>query len=177
MMKEVRMSLLKEKALFRLAFAAVLGGAIVLGLGACNANEPAGTPEAQKPAAAAPELVDTASVAEVLGKADAENSGVFDVVRGDTEYWIVYHFYTPEAKDIDDDIGIDIAPKIQALYQKFKSLDRVHFVVDVFHAGLSVDWAPYCSFVTTRKIIDETDWTNFLAADFFKAVLELNHVE
>ena len=168
------MHMSRSTKISKLVFAVALSGAVALMLAGCKANEPAGAPASEKPAVAA-EAIDIAAVSEVLGKAQAENSGVFDLVKGDTEYWVVYHFYTPEAKDIDDDIGMDMAPKIQALFNKYKTLDRVHFVVHVFHAGSSTEWAPYCSFVLTRKVINETDWTKLLAVDFFKAVLELKY--
>jgi len=154
----------------------VLGGAVAMTLAGCKANEPAGASEPGKPGVK-PEMITPAAVAEVLGKASAEKSGVFDLIKGDTEYWIDYHFYTPEATDIDDDIGMDLAPKIQALYKNFKSIDRIHFVIIVFHAGMSVEWKPYCSFVTTRKLINETDWANFLAPNFFRIVLELAYAD
>jgi hypothetical protein len=153
----------------------VVGGAAVGMLAGCKTNE-SGAPASGKTSVQA-EPISQAAISEVLGKASAENSGIFDLIKGDTEYWIDYHFYTPEAKDIDDDIGMDIAPKIQALYKKFKTLDRVHFVIIVYHAGLSVEWTPYCSFVTTRKMINETDWANFLAPNFFRIVQELAYAD
>ena len=160
----------------RLGLLFALGGAAALTLAGCKANEPAGGAEPGKAAVKA-EMITPSSVSTVLGKASAEQSGLFDLTKGDTEYWIDYHFYTPEAKDIDDDIGLDMAPKIEALYKKFKTLDRVHFVIVAFHAGSSVEWKPYCSFVITRKLINETDWANFLAPNFFRIVLELIYAD
>jgi hypothetical protein len=168
--------MLKPTKILKLVFSIVLGGAIALTLSACKTNEPAGAPASGKSAVQA-ETINLATVSEILGKAAAENSGVFDLTKGDTEYWVDYHFYTPEAKDIDDDIGVDLAPKLQALYKKFKTIDRIHFVIVVFHAGSSVEWKPYCSFVLTRKLIDETDWANLLAANFFRIVQDLVYAD
>jgi hypothetical protein len=170
------MRILKRTNVPALLFPIVLGAAIVLSGAACKTNEPAGTPAPGKPGVQA-EAINLTTVSEVLGKATAENSGVFDLTKGDTEYWLDYHFYTPEAKDIDDDIGMDLAPKIQALYKKYKTLDRIQFIIIVFHTGSSVEWTPYCSFVMTRKVINETDWAKLLAPNFFQAVLELKYVE
>ena len=70
-----------------------------------------------------------------------------------------------------------MAPKIQALYRKFKSIDRVVFKVDVFERRDVIEWRNYCSFATTRRLIDETNWTSLLLKDFFKVVLELKYAE
>lgn len=169
-------TMLKPMNPVRLAFAvAVIGAAVVLMPAACKTNEPASGTSAEKPAALA-EGIDLAAVSEVLGKPGLESSGAYNLVKGDTEYWIVYQFFTQESKDIDDDIGMDLGPKIQALYKKFPALDRVHFVVDVYYAGSSTAWRPYCSFAMTRKVFNETDWTNLLSAELFKVVLDLKHV-
>jgi hypothetical protein len=169
------MEMFKPTRVSRIVFAVVMSGAAALMLAACKGNGPA-APAGSEISAVQEETTDQAAFSEILGKAGAEKSGIFDLVRGDTEFWLVYQFYTPEAKDIDDDIGMDLGPKIQALYKKFKTLDRIHFVVDVFYAGSSVDWKPYCSFVMTRKVFNETDWANLLSGELFRVVLELKHV-
>jgi uncharacterized protein YcfL len=133
--------------------------------------------EAAPEAAAAAETVDIDSVSAVMGKAQTQVSGVFDVNQADTELQIVYHFYTDQMSDIDDDIGVDLAPKIREFYRTFKTIDRVVFSVEVSHPTTLDVWTPYCSFATTRQLIEETDWTNLLAADFFKVVLELKYAE
>jgi hypothetical protein len=145
-------------------------------MAACKGKEKAETPATENTALQAEDIsLDTISA--VLGKPEAEKSGIFDLGKSENELQIVYHFYTPEAKDIDDDIGLDLAPKIQELYKKFKTIDRVAFAVYVFHAGLSAEWKPYCTFVMTRKVINETNWTDLLATEFFKVVLELKYAE
>jgi hypothetical protein len=113
----------------------------------------------------------------VFGQADAQLSGIFDLIKSDNEITIVYHFYTSEPKDIDDDIGIEMGPKIKAFYQKYKTLDRVLFNVEVIRSGLDSDWKPYCAFRMTRKIIEETNWTEILDKDLFKAAENLTYVE
>ena len=145
-------------------------------MSACKGKEKAEAPATEKTGLQAEDIsLDTISA--VLGKPEAEKSGIFDLGKSENELQIVYHFYTPEPKDIDDDIGADLASKIQELYKKFKTVDRVAFAIHVFHAGLSVEWKPYCTFVMTRKVINETNWTDLLATEFFKVVLELKYAE
>ena len=117
------------------------------------------------------------ALASVLGKGEAENSGIVDVAKGENEAIISYHFYEARKKGMEERLGPDMAPKIQALYKKFKTIDRVVFKVDVFERRDVIEWRPYCSFATTRTLIDETNWTSFLLKDFFKVVLELKFAE
>jgi hypothetical protein len=140
-------------------------------MSACNSNPK------EENAAPAAEVVDLASVTPVLGKAEGEKSGLFDLEKAGVELQVSYHFYTTETSDINDDIGAEIAPKIRELYKKFKTIDRIVFSVQVPRPASLDQWKSYCSFATTRKIIEETDWTNLLATDFFRVVLDLKITE
>jgi hypothetical protein len=173
---EVNMNKTDRRTALKFSLSLLMMVSIAFVLAACKSNEPAGTATAEK-AGTPGETINLATVSDILGKGHDEYSGVFDLAKGDTEYWIVYHFYTPEAKDIDDDIGVDLAPKIQSLYKKFKTIDRIQFTIHAFHAGSSLEWKPYCSFILTRKIINETNWTNLLATEFFKVVQDLHYAE
>jgi len=164
-----------SKKLVRFFGLLALVGATMIFISACKAKETteAGAAEKAEPA----DQITMPMVAAVLGKAEAEHSGVFDMTIGDNELWIVYHFYTPEIQDINDDIGTDMAPKIKELYKTFKTLDRVVFVVQVSHPDSPMEWKPYCAFVMTRKVIKETNWTDLLDRDFFQVVQELKYAQ
>jgi hypothetical protein len=148
-------------------------------LTACQRSEKTAAPAPVSEKAAAPpaEELTLETLSSVLGKAEAENSGLFELTRGENEWIVTYHFYEARTKGMEERFGPDLAPKIQALYKKFKTIDRVMFKVDVFARRDAVEWRPYCSFVTTRKLIDETNWTNLLLKDFFKVVLELKYID
>jgi len=153
-----------------------------LTLTACQGREKTGAPAVPAPAAektvnTSSEELNTEALSAVLGKAEAENSGVFDVAKGENELVVTYHFYEARKRGLEDRLGPDMAPKIQALYRKFKTIDRVVFKVDLFERRDVIEWRPYCSFATTRKLIDETDWTSLLLKEFFKVVLELKYAE
>ena len=158
--------------------AALLGGG---SLGACKGLEKAPTAAVPDPAAgptvAPAEEWTVDKLAPVLGKAESENSGIFDLAGGKGELIVTYHFYEARKKGLDERMGQDLAPKIQALYRKFPGLDRITFKIEVYEQRDVVLWRPYCSFVTTRKIIDDTDWTSLLLKDFFGIVQELAYAE
>jgi hypothetical protein len=157
---------------------AVLAVAAALSLSACRGQKSEAPAAAAIETPAAPsEDLSVESLSAILGKAEAENSGVFESAKRNDELVVTYHFYEARKKGMDDRIGPDLAPKIQLLYRKFKSIDRVVFKVDVFERRDVIEWRPYCSFVTTRKIIDETNWTSLLLKDFFKVVLEMKYAE
>ena len=150
-----------------------------LTLAACKGGEKAAAPAPalEKTAAPAVEEPTLEALYGILGKGEAENSGIVDLAKGENELIVTYHFYEARKKGLEDRIGPDMAPKIQALYRKYQSIDRVVFKVDVFERRDVIEWRNYCSFATTRRLIDETNWTSLLLKDFFKVVLELKYAE
>jgi hypothetical protein len=165
---------IEPKIILRIFASLMLAGALTIFLPACKGQPQAEAPAAEK-ASAQPEVIDIQTLSTILGKAEADHSGIFDLTKGDNELWIVYHFYTPEMSDIDDDIGVEMAPKIEELYKKFKDIDRTVFVVQVSHPDSPLEWEPYCSFVMTRKVAKETDWGNLLAAELFKICQDIQY--
>jgi uncharacterized protein YcfL len=133
-------------------------------------------PAIEKPAVPSDEIT-MDSVAAILGRAGADQSGIFAFNKSGEELQVTYHFYRLHQRRMEPFIGPDLAPKIQALYKKFPSIDRVFFRVDAFIRTDDIQWKPYCTFVTTRKLMQETNWTNLLAKDFFEVVLELKYAE
>jgi hypothetical protein len=161
----------------------VFFGALFLGLIAalmitgCKGKGNAPAQAIEKPASS-PEEITMDMAAAVLGKAEAENSGIFELGKRDEELRITYHFYRlHNRRGMEEFMGPDLAPKIQALYKKFPFIDRMFFEVDAFTRADGLQWKPYCTFVTTRKMIQETNWTDLLAKDFFKVVLDLKYAE
>jgi hypothetical protein len=158
---------------------ALLGLAFLAALAACQGGDQANVPDPamKKAAATAAEELTLEGLYGILGQGEAENSGIVDLAKSETELIVTYHFYEARKKGLEDRIGPDMAPKIQALYRKIRTIDRVVFKVDVFERRDVLEWRPYCTFVTTRRLIDETNWTSFLLKDFFKVVLELKYAE
>ncbi len=104
----------------------------------------------------------------VLGKPEAEYSGIAALDKTDQGLVVKYHLYLPEAQDFDMLIGQDLAPKIEKLYKTFKTIDFVTFDVRTPDLAGTGEYRQYCSFDMTRKTFNELDWTNLLARDLFK---------
>jgi hypothetical protein len=110
----------------------------------------------------------------ILGKAEAQESGAFDVQKGDGETLVAYHYYVTDVNDFDKGFGQHLAPRIRTLYRELKDIDQVAFDVYVPTEG-EEPWRPYVHFAVTRKIMEETDWTKLLDADFFQVVQDLKY--
>lgn len=160
----------KRRKIVPMAGVAVLVAAVVLA--SAYQGKQAAAPQAT---GMGPEHLALEKIQAIMGKPGPRHSGAFDVTEADNEYFIVYHFYTMEVEDIDDDIGLDMAPKIRDLYAKVKRLDRVIFDVDVWREGFDPEWTSYCHFLITRKTIEESGWTAALDKDLLKMVLDLNY--
>jgi hypothetical protein len=149
-------------------------GLLLIGAGtACKKaaapESAAGTPDIKK---AVTEVVPKGEFIAVLGQADAQNSGVFEVTPAADQTTINYHFYTLTPDSFAKDFPTQIAPKIRDLFAKIKSLEQAAFDVSIPTQAAEV-WKPKAHFVITRKLIVETDWTKLLDADFFQIVQDL----
>ncbi len=141
-------------------FLAVMTAAAV---GACKKAE---TP----PPVSEEEVLNIDTLKPILGEARDDVSGVLDVTGDAKELIVTYRYYDVDLKNYDDDMVTEMAPKIQALYKKFKTVDRVVFKLtanDPVTPGL---WKPFLNFTITRKIENKLQWSGLLAVDFLKAV-------
>jgi hypothetical protein len=135
-------------------------------LGACKGK----AVEEAKPLAPA-EVVSLDTLKPILGEAKDDVSGILDVTKDEGEVMVSYRYYDADLANIDNDMVTDLAPKIQALYKNFKTLDRVVFQISV-NGMTPAEWKPYSSFALTRKIVGEIQWSGILAEDFLRSVLE-----
>jgi hypothetical protein len=112
----------------------------------------------------------------IFGEAEGTTSGVSEVGQTDNGILISYHFYVEDLSDFESEIGLDLAPKIKEFYKKIEEADRVDFTIYVPQMD-ELLWKPYVSFAVTRKLIDETDWTEFLDTELLEAVLDVKYYE
>ncbi|MCX6559420.1 MAG: hypothetical protein NTZ26_02790 [Candidatus Aminicenantes bacterium] len=155
-----------------LILSVVLIAAVLLVVAACAKKEPAApAPATAKPAPEAT-MMTADPLYEVLGKADAEKSGAADIQIGQDAVTVSYHYFMLKQLNFDKAFGPHIAPKIRDLYAKVKMIDQVVFDVSVADLGAEL-WKPRLHFLVDRKMIEETDWTKLLDADFFKVVKDL----
>jgi hypothetical protein len=113
----------------------------------------------------------------VLGEARDDASGILDVTGGARELIISYRYYDDDLKNYDDGMVRELAPKIEAMYKKFKALDRVVFHLTTNNPLVPGEWKPYIYFALNRKIIEQVEWSGVLAADFFKNIIELKRFD
>jgi hypothetical protein len=113
----------------------------------------------------------------VLGQAGDDASGIIDVTGDANELIVSYRYFDVDLKNYDDDMVRELAPKIEALYKKFKTLDRVVFQLTANNPQVPGEWKPYLSFTVNRKIIQKIEWSGILTADFFSAVIELRRFD
>lgn len=113
----------------------------------------------------------------VLGEAREDVSGILDVTGDANELVISYRYFDADLANYDDDLVKELGPKIEALYLKFKTLDRVVFQVTVNNPEAPGEWKPYANFAVNRKKVDELEWSGILTADFFQNVLDLKRYD
>jgi hypothetical protein len=113
----------------------------------------------------------------VFGDPKDGKSGVVDVSESDEGLILAYHFATEETSEFDDDIGRDLGPKIREFYKQFPQVDRVAFGILIPTTGNELGWKDYVSFVMTRKLVTETDWTTIIDDDLLKLALEVKYAE
>lgn len=150
----------------RLVASILLSLTMVVFLGACKGK----AVEETKPLAPA-EVVSLETLKPILGEARDDMPGILDAVVEADEVTISYRYYDADMQNIDNDMVTELAPKIQALYKDFKTIDRVVFQVSI-NSETPGEFKPYSSFALTRKIVDEIQWSGILAEDFIKSVLE-----
>lgn len=154
----------KKSVSFSLSFL-FLAFLIVIFMPACKGKEATPTKA---------ERITLQTFAAVLGKAEAQTSGIADLEKTDQGLVVSYHLYLPQLEDFDEIIGKEFAPKVELLYKTFTNIDKVKFDVETPDEARTGKWEPYCSFRMTRKIYNQLNWSNLLAKDLFK-VCEVNY--
>jgi len=99
----------------------------------------------------------------VLGTANDYASGVVDLPRGDGEPIVAYRYYDVDLQNYETDFASEMAPRIQALYKKFGTLDRIRFQVTSNSPVTQGLWKPFTEFELDRKTVEEIHWTGLLA--------------
>jgi hypothetical protein len=122
-------------------------------------------------------ILSLAMVTPIFGEARGVQSGIADLLQTDEEIEVTYHFYTAMAGDVDKEIGLNLAPKIREFYGKFGEVDRVKFGIYVPSTEEETGWELYVSFVLTRKLVNETEWSKLLDEDLLKIALEVRRFD
>ena len=143
----------------------------------CKSSENAkAEEEAEKEEKEEAEVLSVEKLIPIFGESTGNQSGIYDLSQSQEEPLISYNLYIVDMSNFDEEIGEDLAPKIQKFYKEFKTPDRVAFRVYVPDSG-EEPWRQYVFFVVTRKLVEQTEWTNLLAIEFLKVVEELKYYE
>lgn len=112
----------------------------------------------------------------IFGEGEGSISGMIDVEQTLDELQISYYLAVEDLSTFDEEIEKDLAPKLPALYEKFPEIDRTAFTVNVPQMG-EPPYRPYVSFAVTRKLVEETEWSNLLELEFFEVVLDVEYYD
>ncbi|HRD01900.1 MAG TPA: hypothetical protein PLP57_04565 [Candidatus Saccharicenans sp.] len=118
------------------------------------------------------ENINRETLKPILGEAIENSSGLVDVTGDIEEIIISYRYYDADGENYDEGLVQDLASKIEKLYKTFKKLDRVVFQVSVNDPATSEQWKPYVTFTINREVVEKIEWSNILAEDFFKNVID-----
>ncbi|MEN6311488.1 MAG: hypothetical protein ABFD80_08125 [Acidobacteriota bacterium] len=111
-------------------------------------------------------------VRTVLGTAKDDISGALDVTTGDGETIIAYRYYDVDQENYETDFASELAPKIQLLYKRFKTLDRIRLQVTANVPSEPGLWKPFTEFTIDRKTVTEIHWTGFMARYLLDLVIK-----
>jgi len=93
------------------------------------------------------------------------------LTKGADELVINYRYYDADLENYETDFASEIAPKIQALYKKYPSLDNIHFRVTTNSASPPPLWKPFVNFTVDRKTVEGIRWTGFLTRYLLELIL------
>lgn len=131
---------------------------------------------AEKEEKRATEILSVEKLIPIFGESTGTNSGISDLSQSQGELLISYNLYIADMSNFDEEIGEDLAPKIQKFYEELRTPDRVAFRVYVPDSG-EEPWRQYVFFVVTRKLVEQTEWTNLLAIEFLRVVENVKYYE
>jgi hypothetical protein len=169
MIKGGRSTMLKNKNIIGFIAPLAIGLLLIAFLWGCKSEE-------KKEEEGEMFIISNEMLTPIFGEGEGSVSGLLDSEQSQDELQISYYFYTESMGDIDDEIEADLAPKIQELYSKIPEVERVAFSVNVPEEG-EPPYKPYVSFVTTRELVEKTDWSNLLELEFFKAVMDVKYYD
>lgn len=103
-------------------------------------------------------------VRAILGMAADDLSGVADFsLGGNGEIVVAYHYYDIDQANYETDFASEITPRIQQMYKKFKTFDRVRFEIEANNPSAPPLWIPFSEFVIDRKTIEDLHYSWFVA--------------
>ncbi len=116
------------------------------------------------------------SVWEILGRPDrTEDSGVVMVEYQQPDCIIHYNFYPHGKSKYEEELGLELAPKLKKLFEKDERIGNVFVTI----LGLFTDtygntgWKPVLYFEFARETFNNISWDRFIKKDFLEVVKNL----
>jgi hypothetical protein len=113
-----------------------------------------------------------ADARSALGTAGDYASGVVDVTHGSGVLIISYRYYDADLENYETDFASEIAPRIQALFREYRTLDRIRLQVTSNSPVTSGLWQHFADFELDRRTVEEIHWTGFLARYILDLVIK-----
>jgi len=123
------------------------------------------------------EIVSFETITPIFGRSEADGPGAFDASQTDNQILISYRFIPKDVDNISKELGIDLAPKIQELFKKFKKIEMITFAIYVPSVAGLPEFKPYVSFDITRKIMNETALLDMLASDILRVAENVKYFD
>ncbi len=103
---------------------------------------------------------------KILGECRNDtSSGAHELDINDDNTWltVTYHFYRTGSIDVKEEVGVELARKIEKLYKEIPTLDTAQFVVQRPYSDNkgNVSWLKDAHFTFTRKTYESINWKNF----------------
>jgi hypothetical protein len=162
-----------SKKNFSLVWILVVAFFLIANLGACKSEQKMEEKAEEK---AEEIIINKEMLTPIFGEGGGSASGILDAEQTLDELQISYYLFTEDISTFDDDIERELAPKIPALYEKLPEIDNVLFTVNIPQMG-EPPYKPYVSFAVTRKIVEETEWSNLLELEFFDVVMDVKYYD
>lgn len=123
------------------------------------------------------EIISFETITPIFGKSEANGPGAFDASQADNQILISYRFIPKDVANIDKELGLDLAPKIQEFFKKYKTIDTITFGLYIPRVAGQPEFKPYVSFDITRKVMNETVLLDMLASDILRVAENVKYFE
>lgn len=111
-------------------------------------------------------------VKAVLGIANDYASGAVDLTKGEGEVIVSYRYYDVDLQNYEADFSAEVAPRVQAFFRKFKTVDNLRLQAMANDASTPGLWKPFSEFTLDRKTVEKIQWTGLLAKYIEEQVLK-----
>ena len=122
-------------------------------------------------------IIPVSEIYSIFGQAKGTKSGVLDILQSVGEVTISYGFYPKDISNFDNEIGLELTPKIKDFYKKEEKVDKAIFIVFIPSPVRPSGWKPFVSFLITRELVQKTAWINMLDTELLDLAIEVKYFD